>query len=190
MVAKGHDFPGVRLVGVVAADIGLHMPDFRAAERTFQLLTQVAGRAGRAATPGRVVLQSLVPDHYAIRPVRQHDYESFYREELGYRQALGYPPFGRLTQVMLSGEDDEATRKASETLAEALRSQWSGAGCSVLGPAPAPLPRLRGRYRHQLLLKGNDPAAVQSASRQAAEAARRLGRELHVVVDVDPVNML
>ncbi len=105
MVAKGHDFPGVQLVGVVAADLGLHLPDFRAAERTFQLLTQVAGRAGRGVRPGRVVVQTFVPDHYALIPVATHDFETFYRTELEHRQALGYPPFGELTRIVVSAED-------------------------------------------------------------------------------------
>ncbi len=190
MVAKGHDFPGVRLVGVISADLGLHMPDFRAAERTFQLLTQVAGRAGRAAAPGRVVLQSFVPDHYAIRPVVQHDYEVFYHEEIGHRATLGYPPFGRLTQVMVSGEDQEQTHKAAEALAASARAQAAGSACEILGPAPAPLPRLRGRYRFQLLAKGTDSQAVRHASHHLNAAARRLGPGIQAVVDVDPINML
>ncbi|MBW2384782.1 MAG: primosomal protein N' [Deltaproteobacteria bacterium] len=194
MVAKGHDFPGVRLVGVVAADLGLHMPDFRAAERCFQLLTQVAGRAGRAAIPGRVVLQTFVPDHYAIRPVREHDYESFYAEETRYRDALHFPPFGRITQVTVSGENDETTRKAAEALATAARAQLPGGGqpgrCEVMGPAPAALPRLRDRYRHQLLVKGRDADLVRACSRHISRAARRLPRGIGAVVDVDPINML
>jgi primosomal protein N' (replication factor Y) len=201
MVAKGHDFPGVRLVGIIAADVGLHMPDFRAAERTFQLLTQVAGRAGRAARPGRVVLQTFVPDHYAIAPVRKHDYEAFYREEIEYRGTLSYPPFGHVTQVIVSAVDDEQAQKAAEALATSARSLCgqpapepipapASTQCEVLGPAPAPLPRLRDRYRYQLLVKGTDGAAVRRVSRHLAEAGRRLGRGIQASVDVDPVNML
>jgi len=177
MVAKGHDFPGVRLVGVIAADVGLHMPDFRAAERTFQLLTQVAGRAGRANTPGRVVLQTFVPEHYAIRPVRKHDYETFYREEIAHRAALHYPPFGHIAQVIVSGPDDEETQKAAEALAGAAGglakrvepmtlAASTAARCEVLGPVPAPLRRLRGRYRYQLLVKGTDVDAVKQTSQR------------------------
>jgi len=190
MVAKGHDFPGVRLVGVVAADLGLHMPDFRAAERTFQLLTQVAGRAGRAGTPGRVVLQTFVPEHYAIQPVRQHDYERFYRQEIEYRATLGYPPFGRLTQVVVSSENQEEAQKAGEALASGARAQIGERACEVLGPAPAPFPRLRGRYRFQLVVKGRDEDAVRAVSRHVSVAARRFGKGVAVAVDVDPVNML
>jgi primosomal protein N' (replication factor Y) len=194
MIAKGHDFPGVRLVGVVAADLGLHMPDFRAAERTFQLLTQVAGRAGRADDLGRVVVQTFVPDHYAMKPVPRHDYEQFYVEEIAHRRALGYPPFGRLTQVIVSAEDEKEASHAADALAGSARDhltrQVRSAACEVLGPVPAPLPRLRGRYRHQLIIKGADHAAVERVSRHLAEAGRRAPRAVQVAVDVDPVNML
>ncbi len=195
MVAKGHDFPGVRVVGVVAADLGLHLPDFRAAERTFQLLTQVAGRAGRGDAPGRVVVQTFVPDHYAIRPVRDHDYESFYAEELRHREALGYPPFGRLALALVSAPAREAAEGAARRLADAVRSEGAGAsggalaGVELLGPAPAPLARLRERWRFQLLLKG-EHAAVGRGARRLAEEAARLPRGVRASVDVNPVAML
>ena len=195
MIAKGHDFPGVQLVGVVAADIGLHMPDFRAAERCFQVLTQVAGRAGRAQVPGRVILQSFLPDHYAIRPVLQHDYETFYREELGHRSALGYPPFGRISQVIVSGEDLDSTVQAAQTLADAGRQGLAEPStppeaCEVLGPVPAAFPRLRGRHRQQIVIKGNDSERVRAVSRLLAERGRRAERGIQVAVDVNPVDML
>jgi primosomal protein N' (replication factor Y) len=213
MVAKGHDFPGVQLVGVIAADIGLHMPDFRAAERTFQVLTQVAGRAGRAGTPGRVVLQTFVPDHYAIRPVRDHDYETFYREELQHRADTGYPPFSRLCQVLVSGEDEAATRAAAERLGTAAASaarqaaalaqtdqtdqtntappqKRASAAVQVLGPAPCPLARLRGRYRFQLLLKGSHNESLDRVVRHVARETTRLPKGLRAVVDVNPGSML
>ncbi len=194
MVAKGHDFPGVQLVGVIAADIGLHMPDFRAAERTFQVLTQVAGRAGRAGAPGRVVLQTFVPDHYAIRPVRDHDYESFYREELRYRAEAGYPPFSRLCQVLVSGADEAATRAAAQALgaaaARAVQETGDPTAVQVLGPAPSPLARLRGRYRFQLLLKGSREELLDRVVRDVAAHASRLPKGLRAVVDVNPGSML
>lgn len=200
MIAKGHDFPGVRLVGVVSADIGLHMPDFRAAERCFQLLTQVAGRAGRAQTPGRVILQSFLPDHYAIKPVREHDYETFYREELGHRAALGYPPFGRISQIIVSSEDLEEAVRAAEDLAGAGRellepplaetSAKARPGCELLGPVPAAFPRLRGRHRQQLIVKGSDGARVRAVSARIAALGRRAAHGVQVTVDVDPVDML
>jgi primosomal protein N' (replication factor Y) len=141
-----------------------------------------------------VVVQTFVPDHYAIRPVREHDYETFYREEIQHRAALHFPPFGRLTQVTVSGEDDETTRKAAEALAASARSQLPEGGaaslCEVMGPSPAALPRLRNRFRHQLLVKGRDEALVSVCSRRLAAAARRLPRGVQAVVDVDPINML
>jgi primosomal protein N' (replication factor Y) len=188
MVAKGHDFPGVRLVGVVAADVGLHLPDFRAAERTFQLLTQVAGRAGRDSVPGRVVIQTWSPEHYAIRPVRRHDYESFYAEELAHRAALGYPPFGRLVQALVTGADAQQTRESAERIAAAARAP--GADFEVLGPAPAPKARLRGRHRVQLLLKGSDTDALRAATRRMRNAALDLPAGVEAHVDANPVHML
>ena len=200
MIAKGHDFPGVRLVGVVAADLGLHMPDFRAAERCFQVLTQVAGRAGRAQAPGRVVLQSFLPDHYAIRPVRQHDYETFYREELGHRAALGYPPFGRISQIIVSGENLEHTQRAAEILASGAREKLSPvlpdapsnapSACEVLGPVPAAFPRLRGRHRQQIVIKGSDRDQVRAVSQHVAQLGRQADRGIQVSVDVNPMDML
>lgn len=197
MVAKGHDFPGVLLVGVVAADLGLHLPDFRAAERTFQLLTQVAGRAGRGNVPGRVVVQTFVPSHYAIRPVRDHDYEAFYAEELGQRAALGYPPFGRLVHALVSSPDAAAGAAAIERLAKvaesagALRGAASAPGAiELLGPAPAPLARLRDRFRFQLLAKGPDAEGVIAIARALVEEVSRLPASISASVDVNPTHML
>ena len=187
MVAKGHDFPGVRLVGVIAADLGLHLPDFRAAERTFQLLTQVAGRAGRDGAPGRVIVQTFSPDHYALRPVREHDYEAFYAEELGHRAALGFPPFGSLANVVVAAEQLEAAVEGAGALAQAAAA--ASPDCTRLGPAPAPLPRLRGRHRQQLLLKGA-AAAVREAARAALDRAASLPDGVSAAVDLRPVNML
>jgi primosomal protein N' (replication factor Y) len=208
MVAKGHHFPGVRLVGVVSADQSLHFPDFRAAERTFQLLTQVAGRAGRGEAPGRVLVQTFVPDHYAIAPVRSHDYEAFYRAELAHRAALAYPPCGHLVHALVSGPDEAETQAHAARLA-ALAQRAAGPGeratpapngagdggpgVEVLGPAPAPLARLRDRFRFQLLVKGRDEKAVRDAGRALARAAvalEREARQLRVSVDPSPVNML
>ncbi|MGH0032684.1 MAG: replication restart helicase PriA, partial [Myxococcota bacterium] len=186
MVAKGHDFPGVRLVGVVAADIGLHMPDFRAAERTFQLLTQVAGRAGRDRAPGRVVVQTFVPNHYAIRPVRDHDFETFYAEELTHRASLGFPPFGRVAHAVVSAVSEEAAKRGAEALAAAVAD---APGCQCLGPAPSPLAKLRDRYRFQLLVKG-ESQPVHAAAKRLVEAADALPDGVAASVDADPVHML
>jgi len=193
IVAKGHDFPGVRLVGVIAADLGLHMPDFRAAERSFQLLTQVAGRAGRDRAPGHVVVQTFSPDHYAIEPVAEHDYERFYREELSHRRALGYPPCGALAQITISGESLDLTQQAAQQLADAAESARRARPeleVEVLGPAEAPLARLRGRHRVQLLLKAPEHAGLIAVLPDVQQRARRLPRDLQAVLDVDPVHML
>ncbi len=199
MVALGHDFPGVRLVGVVAADLGLHLPDFRAAERTFQLLTQAAGRAGRGHAPGRVIVQTFVPDHYAIRTVREHDYETFYREEMAQRGALGYPPLGTLVHVLISGPDVERTESVARRLADQARrvlepEAKDQAGASpdveILGPGPAPIARLRDRHRFQLLLKGRDDTRVRAAARAIAREAPSGPRDVRVQVDPNPVHML
>ena len=198
MVALGHDVPGVRLVGVIAADLALHHPDFRAAERTFQLLTQVAGRAGRSDTPGRVIVQTFVPDHYAIRPVLRHDYEAFYREEMRYRKELGYPPFGQLLRVLVSGREGAACTALAERLAElARRSAREGAGegggeaPEVLGPAPAPIARLRDRERVQFLVKGEDRRHMAAIGRALARAGREAeNADLRIAVDPHPITML
>lgn len=189
MVAKGHDFPGVRLVGVVLADLGLHLPDFRAAERTFQLLTQVAGRAGRGRTPGRVVVQTFSPTHYAVSHVRRHDYEAFYAEELAQRRALGYPPFGRLVHVGVAGPDEAAARDAAAALA-AVACSAATPGVEILGPASAPLARLRDLWRFQLLAKGADADAVRRVARALADAAASLAPPLRAKVDPHPIHML
>jgi primosomal protein N' (replication factor Y) len=187
MVAKGHDFPGVRLVGVVAADVGLHMPDFRASERTFQLLTQVAGRAGRDTAPGRVVVQTFVPQHYAVRPVRDHDYETFYEEELSHRASLGFPPFGALVYVLITSEDLAEAEKAGAALAQVVDELELPV--KRLGPAPAPLARLRGRHRIQLLVKG-DPVEVREAAEALALAVREVPEGVQAHVDAHPIHML
>jgi len=190
MVAKGHDFPGVRLVGVVNADLGLHLPDFRAAERTFQLLTQVAGRAGRGALPGRVILQTWAPDHYAIRPAATHDYERFYAEERAQRERLRYPPFGRLALVRVAAADETEARDAAARLAETARAAAAAEGAEVLGPAPAPIARLRGHHRFQVLAKHPRADALRAVGRRILEAAERLPPGVRSSVDLNPFDML
>jgi primosomal protein N' (replication factor Y) len=151
------------------------------------LLTQVAGRAGRDSAPGRVVVQTFVPDHYAIRPVVDHDFERFYRQELSQREALGYPPFGHLVYALIAGTEEAQTREAADRLAHALEP---AAGFEVLGPAPAPLARLRGRHRFQLLVKGADRASLRRAAEILVAATRRLPHGVQASVDTNPMNML
>lgn len=152
IIAKGMDFPRVGLVGVVAADTALHLPDYRSAERTFQLLVQAAGRSGRGRSPGVVVIQTYNPGHYAIKRAEDHDYTSFYQEELRYRWETGYPPYTELWLLLFRGADEGAVRDSAGEAATRLRALSEE--LEVLGPAPAPLARVRGEYRYQLLVKG------------------------------------
>jgi primosomal protein N' (replication factor Y) (superfamily II helicase) len=186
MVAKGLDFPGVSLVGIICADTGLHFPDFRAAERTFQLVTQVAGRAGRGDRLGRVVVQTFSPRHYALKLAVAGDFEAFFETELIHRKALGYPPAGRVAKVVAHGPDQALVREAAAAAGEALRGAGV-AGVTVLGPAEAPIARIQGRWRFQLLLKSRSAQALKTAL--AALPARR-PRGVEMTVDVDPQALL
>jgi len=188
MVAKGHDFPGVTLVGAVLADVGLGLPDFRAAERTFQLLTQVAGRAGRGRDPGRVIIQTFNPAADAVACVRTHDYDTFSAGELSRRRELGYPPFGRGLAIRLEAEDPRAAEAKARRMGEAAR-RWSHPSVRVLGPAPAPIARLRGRTRFQLLLLAPGPGPLQAIGRRLVDLAE-VGGKVRVALDMDPVSML
>jgi primosomal protein N' (replication factor Y) len=195
MLAKGHDFPDVTLVGVVSADSGLAFPDFRSAERTFQLLTQVAGRAGRGQAPGRVVIQSFYPDHYALLFARKQDYCGFFEKEIEFRRLLGYPPYRNLVQILVSTGDQEKGLRIGLKVAEEIKLSALRAGArsrvQVLGPAAAPLEKLRGQYRFQVLLKSapgeNLPALLQDAF---ASLARRKVPLKNIQVDVDPLSLL
>lgn len=185
MIAKGHDIHGVTLVGVVGADIALGMPDFRAAERTFQLLTQVAGRAGRGNVPGKVVLQTYFPDHYAVQYAAQHDFAGFYDKELRFRSWMHYPPYNALANVLVRSEKlDDALRWAG------LLGRWlentRHEGVRVLGPAPAPILRLKNDYRYHFVLKSPSREKLNNLLRaMLAYAAREKIPRTHVIVDVD-----
>jgi primosomal protein N' (replication factor Y) len=190
MITKGHDVPGVTLVGVLLADLSLAFPDFRAAERTFQLLAQVAGRAGRGDKPGRVIVQTLQPDHYSLGAAAQHDFVGFAARELAARRELGYPPYGRLVLVRCEGEALADVDRTAGEVAAAL--QQMAKGFAVLGPAPSPIERLRGRHRRQILLRGKAGAPLRRA---AAAAVAEVGqtarsRAVRLIVDVDPQHML
>jgi primosomal protein N' (replication factor Y) len=188
MVTKGHDFPGVTLVGVVLADTALALPDFRAAERTFQLLTQVAGRAGRGDDAGQVIVQTFHPHSPAVAFAVGHDYAGFAEVELDRRRALGYPPFGRMMAVRVEGSEAGA-RRTAEALGEAARPALT-AGVSMLGPAPAAIERIRGKSRWHLLFRASDPAALRRVHRALGPAALRPPGGASVRFDVDPHAML
>jgi primosomal protein N' (replication factor Y) len=196
MITKGHDFPQVTLVGVLCADLSLNWPDFRGGERTFQLLAQVAGRAGRGEHPGRVFIQTFNPDHYVFQYVSQHDYQGFYDQEILFRRDLKYPPFSRLINILFLGNREEKVKAVGEKTARFLRqiinkNQW-GSFLELLGPVPAPMAKIKGRYRWQLLLKGEDSRMLHQAAALVQQAEKDLtqGSGVQIVLDVDPVDML
>ncbi len=188
MIAKGHDFPRVTLVGVISADVGLGLADFRAAERTFQLLTQVAGRAGRGEERGEAIVQTLYPNHYSIGHACSQDYAAFFADELKYRQAMRYPPLTALVNLVVKGTDARTAMTDATTLAQHLRSHADGGRFSVLGPAPAPVAKLRGEYRAQIFLKGSHRASMREAVLAALAAEPEMRRR--VSIDIDPVSIL
>jgi primosomal protein N' (replication factor Y) len=161
MIAKGLDLPLVTLVGIILADVGLALPDYRATERTFQVLTQVAGRAGRSLLGGRVILQTFQPDHYVIQATAGHDYEAFYARELDYRRRLGYPPFADLARLEYRHADPQRAAQAAHELARRLSAELHTSGLratQMIGPAPCFFSRQAGLYRWQIILRGPDPA--------------------------------
>jgi primosomal protein N' (replication factor Y) len=185
MIAKGHDFPEVTLVGVISADVGLGLADFRSAERTFQLLTQVAGRAGRGERAGEAIVQSLMPAHYSIRLACAQDYRAFYEKEVAFRRAMRYPPQVAMVNVVVRGRTFPEAMDAAHDLADAARG---AKGFAILGPAPAPLTKLRGEHRAQFFLKGTSRKAMREALQLALSRKPALARR--VTVDVDPLSML
>jgi len=183
MIAKGLDLPLVTLVGVMTADTALHMPDFRAGERTFQLLTQVAGRAGRSILGGEVIVQTYTPTHYCIQAASRHDYEGFYQQEMEFRRQQRYPPFSRLVRLIYVHRDAERCQDEAQRMHRLLRNKIARLGLpevDLIGPAPAFLSRIRGRYRWQLIVRGRDPHPL------VEDLALPLGWR----VDVDPVSLL
>jgi primosomal protein N' (replication factor Y) len=195
MIVKGHDFPNVTFVGVVSADTSLHFPDFRSSERTFQLLTQVAGRAGRGEVFGEVVIQTFNPDHYSILRAKDHDYVGFYREEIQFRKALEYPPFSRFINFRLVGNSEKRTKAMAEEMGkigQTLLKRGYGKGIEILGPSAAPFAKMRGKFRWQMLAKGKNPTLLHQF---AKELASRMevpleGKGVHLDIDVDPVFIL
>jgi primosomal protein N' (replication factor Y) len=192
MIAKGLDFPNVTLVGVLDADVALHLPDFRAAERTFQLLVQVGGRSGRGRRPGEVLIQSCTPDHPAVAAAVLGDEKRFLDHELVQRREAGYPPYARLLTLLFSGKDERVVEAVALRHAEAARERAESLNVTVLGPAPQALARLRGQHRWHLLLKGGDARKLRDVAGHALDsvAGKPGPRTVRVVVDVDPVDVL
>jgi primosomal protein N' (replication factor Y) len=197
MIAKGHDFPNITLVGVVSADIALQWPDFRAAENTFQVLTQVAGRAGRGESPGSVLVQTYNPGHYSIQFAKNHDYLGFFNQEMIFRQELGYPPYRRLILFQFAGNVEERTQEAAQLLADKCREicrQQSELSreLEILGPVAAPLGKVKGKYRWQLLLKSKKVVFLLDVGRQLVNwgygALKGFG--VSMTADVDPISLI
>lgn len=190
MIAKGLDFPSVTLVGVVNADTALHLPNFRAAERTFQLVTQVAGRTGRGLRGGHVIVQTYSSDHPAMLAAARHDYDAFARQELAARQRFHYPPFGKMIRVIIRGEKERTAHAFADELARFFQQRWSSPSARLVGPAPTPIPRLQGKYRfHMLLVTPSDLEPLRAVVRQAQrELPTPAG--IQWIADVDPLDML
>ncbi|MGL4209308.1 MAG: replication restart helicase PriA, partial [Candidatus Adiutrix sp.] len=196
MAAKGHDFPNLTLVGVVEADLGLNLPDFRAAERTFQLISQVAGRAGRSSAPGTVLIQTMNPDHYALISAAKHDYETFFQNEISIRRELGYPPFARLALVRLVGVDEDlamGVAKQAGLLGRDIINQGAEKMASVelLGPAPSPVAKLKDNYRFQIMVCAKTVTARHTFLRSWLPKVREMTPVgIRLAVDIDPYNLM
>jgi primosomal protein N' (replication factor Y) len=197
MIAKGHDFPWITLVGIICADLSLSFPDFRAGERTFQLLAQVSGRAGRGASPGRVVLQTYNPDHFSIMAAKDQDFHSFYTQEMSFRKALNYPPFSRMIQLKISGKDKSKTRDQATHLGDLCRTLKTAnpslyGSVEIMGPIEASLTKIAKRYRWQILLKGISAKALHKFIGQLLSQNPGVfnNYSVRVVIDVDPITMI
>jgi primosomal protein N' (replication factor Y) len=192
LIAKGHDFPGVTLVGVVSVDTGLSLPDFRAAERTFQLLTQAAGRSGRGDMPGRVLLQTFYPQHYAVQRAAEQNYEGFYSKEIPFRRIMHYPPCAALANVIVRDPSLERAAHIAQDVGTFLGNLASEArALKVLGPSPAPLAKIEGRYRIQFLLKSSSRAQLNGVLRRLLDYCEQRGISMRsIMIDVDPISLM
>jgi primosomal protein N' (replication factor Y) len=191
MIVKGHDFPRITLVGIITADVALNLPELRSAERCFQLISQAAGRAGRGVHPGQVIIQTFLPEHYAIQKAKDHDFVGFYQQEIAFRDALRYPPVARMVNIWVSSRNPHEAERGMQRLAKKgqqvlkrLREE-----VEMLGPSPAPLYQIKGSYRWQLLIKGEKGASLHDLSRALIHEGRGL-KGVRVDVDVDPITML
>jgi primosomal protein N' (replication factor Y) len=195
MIVKGHDFPNITLVGIICADTVLNFPDFRATERTFQLLTQAAGRAGRGDESGRVIIQTYNPGHYSIQRAKDHDFISFYEEEILHRKELGYPPYSRLANLRVSGNSRDRTQSFAERLgivgAQMRKSRRIYRDhIDLLGPCDAPLARVKGKHRWQLLVKSDRSERLHRFIGELVRKAEKEAIAVHLEVDVDPINLM
>ncbi len=190
MITKGHDFPFITLVGVISADTSLNMPDFRAAEKTFQMLTQVAGRGGRGDAKGHVIIQTFNPEHYALKHTRHHDYKSFYEEEIESRKALKYPPYSQIINLRLSSVKISVLSRTAKELGQDAKAIAAGAdnAVEIIGPAESPLAKIRGEHRMQMLIKGKDSKLMHQIAARLME--KHATSTVKITVDVDPENFM
>jgi primosomal protein N' (replication factor Y) len=184
MIAKGHDFPGVSVVGVISADTALNLPDFRSSERTFGLLTQVAGRAGRENSRGRVYIQTFIPDHYAVQSAKDHDYLEFYEKEMKFREELQLPPYRHVVQVIIGGRDEKVVLKRSHEFKKNTEKDCEEKNITILGPAPCLVSKRRNFYLWNLHYRAEDVFCVNDILRQALNKLDRTG--VMITIDVDP----
>jgi len=189
MIAKGFDFPNVTLVGVISADAALNFPDFRAGERTFQLIAQVAGRTGRGPKGGQVIVQAYTPEHYSVACAATHDYLAFVKTELEHRRQLGYPPFGRIARVLLRGIDDKKTAARAQAIAARLHEHAAACRCTVLGPVPCPISFIKTQFRHHIIIKAETPRRLHRLL-DAADKQLSSTSSVTVAVDIDPMSMV
>jgi len=198
MVAKGHDFPNVTVAAVVFADVALNLPDFRSSERTFQLFTQLAGRAGRGDVPGKVYIQTYEPDHYVFQYVRNHDYTGFYEKEIELRRELSYPPYSKLIRIIFNFRSREEGAKIIKNIAGRIRKIASTnrplpkgreGNVEILGPSPAPVEKIRYYWRWHLVLKGKDSKSLRRKASEIIETLKDV-KNVRIDVDVDPINLL
>jgi primosomal protein N' (replication factor Y) len=191
MIAKGLDFPNVTLVGVLSADTIINLPDFRASERTFQLLSQVAGRTGRGSKEGQVIIQTHNPEHYSITCAASHDYDGFAKKELEYRKQLYYPPYGRLARIVLRGKESKDVKEKaidiSNKLREAIKS--SKDEVDILGPAPTPITRIKDKYRWHIIVKSNNLEKLRMALKSIENEGKK-SKKVQTIIDVDPYMLL
>ncbi|MBI1987207.1 MAG: primosomal protein N', partial [Nitrospinae bacterium] len=193
MIAKGHDYPGITLVGVISAESSLNIPDFRAAERTFQLITQVAGRAGRGATPGEVLIQTHTPHHYALCCAMEHDYARFYSQEATFRQRLNYPPYSRAIALIIESPNEAEGEKAASFLGDLLRREARSRKVKMLGPERAILGKLRNLYRWQVWFTGSDSRLLHQVVQEGMKSYRQtpaFSKTVQIHIDVDPLDLL
>lgn len=197
MITKGHDFPNITLVGIILADASLNFPDFRAGERTFQILAQVAGRAGRGDSAGKVILQTFNPDHFCIKAAKAQDFETFYQTEIVFRKTLKYPPFSRIVQLRISGKSNEKTKETAQSLGDACRRIQKKTAefhrtIDILGPVESPLSRIAGKYRRQILIKAMNTTIVHGFMRELKRQYHKLfeNRSVHIAVDIDPMSLM